>query len=332
MPRVTAYGLDIVWRIQQLEDDDPRRSSAVFVVHGMGATGLPRNCSDTTQTGLLVLIGRLPAFVLFALLLACASTSEENELEQSVCGLKEPVFFMGWSRAAGTPDSSRLSGLENIEEVSVKSKDRRILRGYKLKGLTSENTGVAKGYLLVVQGNAMLADQIIGQFQQFAESGYDVYIFDYRGYGRSEGKPRFKAILSDYSEIIDFLNSRAYQNRVFYGLSFGGVVLLDALKNKTGKKRVVIDSARSQFSEYGCPEVHDPLNNLPEDSSNFLVIVGLKDRVVTPHSSAKLLELAKRRGASILKHPELDHPFMDKDISLHNYRMSTVRSFLLADK
>ena len=278
---------------------------------------------------------KLSSCILLALLLSCASTQADQnkvDLEQSVCGVKEPIFFMRWSRAAGIPDSFRLSGLENIEEISVQSKDRRILRGYKLKGSTSENTGAVKGYLLVVQGNAMLADQIIGQFQQFAESGYDVYVFDYRGYGRSEGKPRFKAILSDYSEIIDHLNSRAYQNSVFYGLSFGGVVLLDALKNKPGKTRVVIDSARSRFSEYGCPEENDPLNNLPENCSNFLVIAGQKDRVVTPAASKELLELAKQRGASVLEHPKFDHPFMDMNISLHNHRMNTVRSFLLKDE
>ena len=56
-----------------------------------------------------------------------------------------------------------------------------------LQGLHAQpGKGVARGYLLVVQGNAMLADQIITHFDPFARSGYDVYIFDYRGYGRSE--------------------------------------------------------------------------------------------------------------------------------------------------
>ncbi len=265
----------------------------------------------------------------------CVSVQADQntfDLEQSVCGSNEPDLFEEWSRAAGTPDSIRLSGLENIEEISVQSKDHRILRGYKLNGTTSEKARAVNGYLLVVQGNAMLADQIIGQSQPFAESGYDVYVFDYRGYGRSEGVPRFKGILSDYREIIDHLNSRGYKNGVFYGMSFGGVVLLDALKNKPGKSRVVIDSARSRFSKYGCPEENDPLNTLPRDCSNFLVIAGQKDRVVTPTASKDLLKLAKLCGASVLEHPKFDHPFMDINKSIHNQRMNTVRSFLLNDE
>lgn len=271
----------------------------------------------------------LASYTLFGLLLTCTISWAGSNLEQSVCGLEEPVLFKGWSQAAGTPDKTRLSELKNIEAVSIKSKDRRIIRGYRLKGLTSKNTGIAKGYLLVAQGNTMLAEHIIGQFQPFAENGYDVYIFDYRGYGRSDGKPRFKGILSDYKEIVDHLNSLGYQNSVFYGLSFGGVVMLNALKGKPGEKRVVIDSARSRFSKYGCPKDNDPINNLPKNCSNFLLIAGQKDHVVTPAASKELLKLAKQRGALILEHPKLNHPFMDTDRSLHNYRMNTVLFFLL---
>lgn len=275
---------------------------------------------------------KLSSCSLFALLAWSVFVQADRnslDLEQSVCGSNEPVLFEEWSRAAGQPDSNHLSALENVREISIQSKDRRILRGYKLKGSAPDTASAVNGYLLVVQGNAMLAGQIIGQFQRFAESGYDVFVFDYRGYGRSEGKPRFNAILSDYREIIDHLNSRAYKNSIFYGMSFGGVVLLDALKNKPGDSRIVIDSARSRFSKYGCPKENDPLNTLPRDCSNFLVIAGQRDRVVTPAASKELLELAAQRGASVLEHQKFDHPFMDTDRFIHNHRMDIVRSFLL---
>lgn len=287
---------------------------------------------NNLQTSLLVLVRRLPPITLFVLLLISTISYAESNLEQSVCGLEEPILFKGWSQAAGKPDSAFLLGSRGIEEISIKSKDHRALRGYKFKGQASENTGATKGYLLVAQGNAMLAEHIIMQFQPFAENGYDVYVFDYRGYGRSEGKPRFKGILSDYREIVDYLDSLGYQNSIFYGLSFGGVVLLNALKDKLGNERVVIDSTRSRFSKYGCPKDNDPINNLPKNCSNFLMIAGQKDRVVTPEASKELLQLAKQRGASILEHPKLDHPFMDMDRSLHNYRMNRVRLFLLGQQ
>ena len=42
------------------------------------------------------------------------------------------------------------------------------------------------GYLLVAQGNAMLADQILGELQYFRKLDVDVYVYDYRGYGLSK--------------------------------------------------------------------------------------------------------------------------------------------------
>jgi len=272
---------------------------------------------------------RFLLYLFVALLLSFVSTSSVGKsivLEKSICGLKEPFLFWLWSNAAGRPDPSRISDIENIEDISITTKDSRILRGYKLKASSP------KGYLLVAQGNAMLADQIIKSFQEFASTGYDVYLFDYRGYGRSEGKRRLRAILSDFGEIIDHLNSLSYSNRLFYGMSFGGIVLLDALKGKSGKKRMVIDSTPSRLSDYGCPEVHDPVRNVPKDCSNMLVIVGHKDTVVKPAMSKELSDTALKRGASILRDPELAHPFMDRDISLHNRRMRTVKSFLLNER
>lgn len=269
-----------------------------------------------------VLIGAL-----VALPVSCASTTtDENalDLEQTVCGLKEPVAFWLWSSAAGRPDPSRVAALRNVEDLSLTTKDGRLLRGYKLGASSS-----AKGYLLVAQGNAMLADQILSSFTEFSDADYDVYVFDYRGYGRSEGKRRLKAILSDYGEIVGYLNTLPYAARRFYGMSFGGIVLLNVLSSKAGGDRVVIDSTPSRLSNYGCPKVYDPVANLPADSSSYLMIAGSKDRVVVPEQSKELLGAAEQRGGSVLRNSEFDHPFMDRDPSVHNRRMKAVMTFLL---
>ncbi|MEN8206626.1 MAG: alpha/beta hydrolase [Pseudomonadota bacterium] len=258
---------------------------------------------------------------------ACYAVQQSSSLEQSICGLKESFVFWLWSSAAGKPGAARLAQVSNVEDVAITSSDGRILHGYKLTPPHTRNgKDIPKGYLLVAQGNAMLADQIITHFNQFAGLGYDVYIFDYRGYGRSEGKRRLKAILNDYHQIIQQLNTQPYQNRAFYGMSFGGVVLLDALRNQTGEMTVVIDSTPSRLSDYGCPAAHDPVNNLPRDTGNLLVIAGAKDQVVKPGASSELLELAEDRGATVLRPPTWGHPFMD---SHTQRRLETVRRFLL---
>jgi pimeloyl-ACP methyl ester carboxylesterase len=236
----------------------------------------------------------------------------KSKLEQSICGLKEPFIFWLWSSAAGKPNASRIANIANIEDVSLTTSDGRVLRGYKLGATPAAGAGnIPRGYLLVVQGNAMLADQIIGSFVKLTDLGYDVYVFDFRGYGRSDGKRRLKAILSDYRELIEHLDSHAYAQRAFYGMSLGGVILLDALRNRSRNATVVIDSAPSRLSDYGCPTSHDPVNNLPGDASGLLVITGARDTVVTPAMSRDLSTQAEQHGAQVLRHPEFGHPFMD---------------------
>jgi len=251
---------------------------------------------------------------------------KELNLERSICGLKEPFIFWMWSRAAGTPNPSRLRLNPNVEATALKSKDGRILQGYKLTADRSPHDDRAqKGYLLVVQGNATLADQVITSFRDIANAGYDVYVFDYRGYGRSEGKRRLKAMLSDYQEIISHLDSMAYGKRAFYGISFGGIILLDALRGQSGETPIVIDSAPSSLSDYGCPQQHDPVANLPKSANRFLIIVGANDRIVGSNMSKPLVDLAEQRGASIVRDPRMGHPFMD---GYNDERLGIVKRFL----
>ena len=247
------------------------------------------------------------------------------DLETSVCGFKEPFLFWLWSNAAGAADASRLAGLTGIEDVSIKTGDQRQLLGYRL----ASRQASPRGYLLVLQGNAILADQLIGEFDAYAKAGYDVYMFDYRGYGRSQGKRRLKAIVSDVRDIINAINAKPYARHLVYAFSFGGIVLLDADVAKLDLHRVVIDSSPSRLSDHGCPLQYDPIEHLPKDCSNFLFIAGQRDTVVTPAMSNDLLKQAKACRAKVNKESKFAHPFMDADHVQHLQRMKSIKEFLL---
>jgi alpha/beta superfamily hydrolase len=253
-----------------------------------------------------------------------------SKLERSVCGLQEPLMFWLWSGMAGSPNAGRVAGLRNVEDVAFETKDKRLLRGYKLKaaGRGGQPTS-PKGYLLVLQGNAILADQIIGAFANYSSAGFDVYVYDFRGYGRSGGKRRLQAIVSDYVEILAALNSADYERRFVYAMSFGGVAFLDGFESHTRLDRIVVDSAPSRLSDYGCPNAYDPVNHLPADCSHFLFITGQNDRVVRPAMSRELLETAQTRGAQIMRDVAFGHPFMDPDRSVHRRRMQAIEDYLL---
>jgi alpha-beta hydrolase superfamily lysophospholipase len=248
---------------------------------------------------------------------------DETDLEESVCGsLREPLAFWSFRRMAGTARPDRLSSLRDIERLSFITRDGRRLGGYKLRA------AAPWGYLLVAQGNAMLVDQIASELQFFRTLGLDLYLYDYRGYGLSEGKSRLKALISDYQEIVAALNTQGYRRRLLYGISMGGIILLDAVGAEGDYDAAVIDSSPSRISPLGCPEHYDPVNHLPLDASRIMIIAGARDHVVSPGEMKELIAQAQDRGAQVRLDPEFAHPFQDSAYAIHRRRFQAVADFL----
>ncbi len=257
---------------------------------------------------------------------ARAVLEEEVNVETAVCGsVREPFMFWLWRSMAGSPDPKRVSHIKDLEQIHFKTRDGVELGGYKL---TATNP---KGYLLVAQGNAMLADQLVADLQTFRDLGLDVYIFDYRGYGISKGNSRLAAIAGDYAEIVSYLNTRGYAKRLLYGISMGGIVLLNAVGRSQMYMRLVVDSSPSRISDFGCPERYDPVAHLPEDSSRLMIISGAKDQVVAPSQMDELVRVGGSRRGRVLLDNEFAHPYQDFSDAIHRRRQNEVAAFLLQD-
>jgi alpha-beta hydrolase superfamily lysophospholipase len=271
------------------------------------------------------LILALTVFFLIAIHGSWQANASES-LEEAVCGsLREPLAFWLWSRAAGAANPQAAKRLPNLQRVTHKTKDGRILRGYKLRSTASQ--GEIRGFVLVAQGNAMLADQLLLDLEYFSKAGIEAYVFDYRGYGDSEGRSRLKAIVSDYTDLFQTIAVAKNGKRFLYGISFGGVVLLNVIGSGVSADRVVIDSTPSRISHLGCPDKYDPVANFPMDGSPFLIIAGARDTVVPLEDSQELVDLAKARAGRILVDPHYAHPFMDADERLHQKRLELIGAF-----
>lgn len=273
--------------------------------------------------------------MLAALLLASSTltTSEANstlaevsDIETAVCGwFREPFAFWLWRTLAGSADPRRVAGIKDVERIHFKTSDGTSLSGYKLRAAKP------KGYLLVAQGNAMLADQLVADLQTFRDLELEVHIYDYRGYGNSEGKSRLAAIVSDYAEIVSHLNALGYKKRLLYGISMGGVILLNAVGKSLAYDRFVVDSSPSRISNLGCPERYDPVGHLPEDGSRLMIVSGGRDNVVPPGQMEEMIRAAQSRGAAIFQDQEFSHPFQDSSPAIHRRRQREVAAFLLHD-
>jgi hypothetical protein len=250
-------------------------------------------------------------------------SATEPDVEAAVCGsFREPFMFWLWQSLAGAANPRRVENIAGAQPIEFKTRDATLLAGYKL---TAKNPNA---YLLVAPGNAMLADQIVADLQTFRDHGWDVYIYDYRGYGNSQGKSRLAAIVNDYVEIITDLNARGYVKRFLYGISMGGVILLDAAGASDLYTALVVDSSPARISHLGCPERYDPVNHLPEDGARLMLISGARDSVVPPRQMAELIRQAQVRGAWILEGREFAHPYQDSSAATHKRRQNAVAEFL----
>ena len=265
----------------------------------------------------------LPGLQAFPMSESSMSSAKETEVEAAVCGsLREPFMFWLWHTTAGKANPQALTNVRGVERLKFKTRDGITLGGYKL---VAENP---KSYLLVAQGNAMIADQLVADLQFFRDLGADVYIYDYRGYGVSQGKSRLAAIVDDYVEIVRHLNTLGYGKRFLYGISMGGVILLNAVGNTNLYSRLVIDSSPARISTLGCPERYDPVNHLPNDGPRLMLISGGRDSVVPPGQMDELIRLARTRGARVVEDSELAHPYQDSSAALHRRRQQKVADFL----
>jgi alpha/beta superfamily hydrolase len=269
------------------------------------------------------------ALVVSLLILATTNANEAKptpaqnaDVETAVCGsIREPFMFWLWRRAAGSPNPNRVAHLTGVEQIRFRTRDGIELGGYKLAAKDPD------GYLLVALGNAMLADQVADTLTPFRDLGLDVYVFDYRGYGNSQGKSRLAAIAGDYIELVSYLNSLGYEKRLLYGISMGGVILLDAVGRSDAYHRMVVDSSPGRISGLGCPESYDPVEHLPEDGSRLMIISGYRDTVVTPDQMTELTQVAASRGARIIQDKEFAHPYQDPHTT-HQRRQNDVIAFL----
>lgn len=250
--------------------------------------------------------------------------AEEFDFEQAVCGsVREPLAFWLWQSMAGRSEPSYIKLKQNVQSIQFTARDGAILSGYKLAAR------VPRGYILVAQGNAMLADQLISDLELFRKRGFDVYLYDYRGYGRSEGKSRLAAIISDYTDIISNLNTKGYPRRFIYGISIGGVMLLNAVGRTHNFDAAVIDSSPSYISNYGCPESYNPMRHLPLDSSHIMIISGVRDLIVSPIQMAELIRIGENRGAIVFRGIEFSHPFQDRSFEIHRHRLNIILDFFI---
>lgn len=203
----------------------------------------------------------------------------------------------------------------DFEDVWFESADGVRLHGWYVAAAEP------RGYLLYAHGNAgNLSDRadVIRMLNQ--ELGLSVLIFDYRGYGRSEGRPSIDGIKNDGKAAMDWLRSRAgvgADGIIVLGSSLGGLVAV-YLAAEAGAKALVLEGAfpsLAQVARHGFPWL--PVGPFLKQDIDADVLIGEYrgpvfqshaelDTIIRPVLGQKLFKAANEPKEFMIL-PGLDH-------------------------
>ena len=187
------------------------------------------------------------------------------------------------------------------EEVSFTSADDTKLHGWFLPARGKN----AKGTIVFSHGNGGSIGHHLEYVMWLVKARYNVFMFDYRGFGKSGGTLDRGGMVEDVESAFDYVMSRPdvdSKKIISYGHSLGGAKSVTALAKKPVKdlKAIIIDGTFSSYQamariiagELGASLISDDFS--PNDSikkitkTPLLLVHGDLDEVV-PFSQAKEL-------------------------------------------
>lgn len=136
----------------------------------------------------------------------------------------------------------------SYEDVYFMTTDGVRLHGWHLKAKDK-----SRGTILQLHGNAENISTHVNSVLWLTLEGYDVFTFDYRGYGRSGGSPDLDGVHEDAQAALETVLTRPDMNkeRLFVlGQSLGGAIAVYAVANSEHKNRVTALILDSAFSSY----------------------------------------------------------------------------------
>jgi len=145
-------------------------------------------------------------------------------------------------------DTPAAHGLR-FEQVSFSSQD-----GTRLSGWFIPAVGMARGTVIHFHGNAENMTSHFGFVSWLPAAGFNLFVFDYRGYGASAGRPDRRGVYWDSRAALEYVRSRKdlEPNRLLLlGQSLGGAqaIVVAGGSDRQGIRAVVSDSSFCSYRD-----------------------------------------------------------------------------------
>ena len=196
----------------------------------------------------------------------------------------------------------------SAESVEFTAKDSTRLHGWFIPSATgpAEN---AIATVIHAHGNAGNMSAHWPLVSWLPERNFNVFMFDYRGFGKSKGRPSQAGLLDDTQSAINVVRHRSDvnpQRLVLFGQSIGGANMVSALGNgdREGIRAVILDSTFASYSSIANQMIPGS-GFFMDDSYNaerfiaevspipVLIIHGKADRVIPWEQGERLYDLTR---------------------------------------
>ncbi|UCD55652.1 MAG: alpha/beta hydrolase [Candidatus Omnitrophota bacterium] len=186
------------------------------------------------------------------------------------------------------------------EEVYFKTSDNIRLHSWFI---SNDKAGFT---IIFCHGNAGNISHRLEKIALFYKLGLNVFIFDYRGYGKSEGSPSEPGLYKDVDAAYKYLVEKRKvpeNNIILYGESIGGAVAVNlAAKNEVGAliTEETFTSIKDMIKIYYPLIPHfiissklDSVSKIKNIKSPKLIIHSIDDEIVPFRLGEKLFDAAK---------------------------------------
>lgn len=191
---------------------------------------------------------------------------------------QEKLIFPGTK----LPSNFLFDFAQRFEEVNIRAKDGASLHGLLFK------TKQSKGLVFYLHGNGGCVASWGGVAGTYTQFGYDLFMLDYRGYGKSEGHISNEAQLhSDVQAAYDVLKTRYAEDHIFIlGYSIGSGLAVKLAGNNRPHQLILLAPYHSLKALVGqkVPFVPSFLLKYPLESDKN--IRGVKAPIVIFHGDS----------------------------------------------
>ena len=161
----------------------------------------------------------------------------------SVRYLEQKSLYYPLRKIEATPEYLGLG----FEDITLITKDGVSISGWFIPAVSS------RAVIILCHGNGGNISHRLEKIKILNGLDLDILIFDYRGYGTSEGSPSEEGLYFDAEAVYDYLVKEKkipYQKIIGYGESLGGAVVVDLA---SGRKMggVIIEDSFTSAREMG---------------------------------------------------------------------------------